>query len=99
MEPSVETRELTIDEAVAVAVLLQRNEQLDEAQAVYRRVLESVPNHPDALHYAGVLAHQQGRSDEAVALVEKSLTIAPDRADCYSNLGIIGQARRGRRRL
>ena len=89
MEPSVETRELTIDEAVAVAVLLQRNEQLDEAQAVYQRVLESVPNHPDALHYAGVLAHQQGRSDEAVALIEKSLGIAPDRADCYSNLGII----------
>jgi predicted TPR repeat methyltransferase len=92
MEPSVETRELTIDEAVAVAVLLQRNEQLDEAQAVYRRVLESVPNHPDALHYAGVLAHQQGRSDEAVAHIEKSLTIAPDRADCYSNLGIIYKA-------
>ena len=40
---------------------------------MYRRVLESVPNHPDALHYAGVLAHQQGRSDEAVALIEKSL--------------------------
>ena len=89
MDPSVETRELTIDEAVAVAILLQRNEQLDEAQAVYQRVLESVPDHPDALHYAGVLAHQQGRSDEAVALIEKSLAIAPDRADCYSNLGII----------
>ena len=39
MDPSVETRELTIDEAVAVAVVLQRNEQLDEAQAVYQRVL------------------------------------------------------------
>ena len=89
MDPSVETRELTIDEAVAVAVVLQRNEQLDEAQAVYQRVLESVPNHPGALHYAGVLAHQQGRSDEAVALIEKSLGIAPDRADCYNNLGII----------
>ena len=54
----------------------------------------------DALHYAGVLAHQQGRSDEAVALIEKSLALAPDRADCYSNLGIIyksmRQARGGR---
>ena len=75
MDPSVETRELTIDEAVAVAVLLQRNEQLDEAQAVYQRVLESVPNHPDALHYAGVLAHQQGRSDEANDAYAKALSV------------------------
>jgi predicted TPR repeat methyltransferase len=81
--------ELTIDEAVAVAILLQQNDQLDEAHAVYQRVLESVPDHPDALHYAGVLAHQRGRSDEAITLIEKSLAIAPDRADCYSNLGII----------
>ena len=89
MDPSPETRELTIDEAIAVAILLQKNAQLDEAQALYQRVLASVPDHPDALHYAGVLAHQQGRSDEAVALIEKSLAVAPERADCFSNLGII----------
>ena len=89
MEPSGETRELTVDEAVAVAILLQQNEQLDEAQALYQRILEEDPDHPDALHFAGVLAHQQGRGDEAIALIEKSLAIAPDRADCHSNLGII----------
>jgi predicted TPR repeat methyltransferase len=89
MEPSGETRELTVDEAVAVAILLQQNEQLDEAQALYQRILEEAPHHPDALHFAGVLAHQQGRSGEAIALIEKSLAIAPDRADCHSNLGII----------
>ena len=55
-------------------------------------MLDTAPNHPDALHYAGVLAHQQGRSDEAVALIERSLALAPDRADCYSNLGIIFQS-------
>ena len=89
MEPSGETRELTVDEAVAVAMLLLQNEQLDEAQALYQRILEAAPDHPDALHFAGVLAHQQGRSEEAIGLIEKSLAIAPGRADCYSNLGII----------
>jgi len=93
MEPSdTPPRELTLEEAVALAILLQRNEQLVEAQELYRRVLDTAPNHPDALHYAGVLAHQQGRSDEAVALIEKSLAFAPDRADCYNNLGIIFQS-------
>jgi predicted TPR repeat methyltransferase len=89
MEPPGETRELSVDEAVALAILLQKNEQLDEAQALYARILELFPDHPDALHFAGVLAQQQGRSDAAIALIEKSLAIAPERADCYSNLGIV----------
>ena len=86
------TRELTLEEAVALAILLQKNDQLVEAQELYRRVFEIDPNNHDALHYAGVLAHQQGRSDEAVVLIERSLALAPDRADCYNNLGIIFQS-------
>jgi len=86
------TRELTLEEAVSIAIQLQKNEQLAEAEEVYRRIFDIAPNHPEALHYAGVLAHQQGRSDEAIALIEKSLGLVPDRADCYSNLGIVFQA-------
>ena len=86
------TRELTLEEAVSIAILLQKNEQLVEAQELYRRVLETAPNHPNALHYSGVLAHQQGRTDEAVMLIEKSLELQPDRADCHNNLGIILQS-------
>src|SRR5712671_1247730 len=93
MEPSdTATRELTLEEAVGFAILLQQSQQLAEARDVYRRVLETDPNHVDALHYAGVLAYQQGRSDEAVTLIEKSLTLAPNRADCCSNLGIAHQS-------
>jgi tetratricopeptide (TPR) repeat protein len=86
------TRELTLEEAVSIAIQLQKNEQLVEAQELYRRVLKTNPNHPQALHYSGVLAHQQGRTDEAVMLIEKSLQLQPDRADCYNNLGIILQS-------
>ena len=93
MEPSESpTRELTLEEAVSLAILLQKNEQLVEARELYRRVLEAAPDHPRALHYAGVLAHQQGRNDEALALVERSLALVPDQADWCSNLGIILQS-------
>jgi predicted TPR repeat methyltransferase len=93
MEPSQPTtRQLTLDEAISLAILLQKNAQLAEAESVYHGIFEIAPNHPEALHYAGVLAHQQGRSDDAIALIEKSLVLAPERADCYSNLGIILQA-------
>jgi Flp pilus assembly protein TadD len=86
------TRQLTVEEALEFAILLQKNQQLAEAHELYRRVIEVAPNHPRALHYAGVLAHQQGRSDEAVALIERSLALVPDQADWYSNLGIIFQS-------
>jgi predicted TPR repeat methyltransferase len=85
-------RELTLDEAVSLAILLQKNDQLVEAQEVYRRVLETAPDHPFALHYSGVLAHQQGRSVEGLAQIERSLTLVPDRADWHNNLGILLQS-------
>ncbi len=40
-----------------------------------------------------MLAHQQGRSDEAIALIEQSLELEPERADWHSNLGIVLQDR------
>ena len=82
MEPSDTPRELTLDEAIALAVLLQKNDQLVEAGQLHQRVLDAAPDHPDALHYAGVLAHQQGRHEDAIVLIEKSLALAPDRPDC-----------------
>jgi len=90
--PESSTRELTLEEAISVAIHLQKNRQLVEAHEVYRRVLEAAPDHPRALHYAGVLAHQQGRNDEARALIERSLALVPDQADWWSNLGIVFQA-------
>src|SRR5215510_5303666 len=93
MEPAESsTRELTLEEAVSFAILLQKNEQLVEAHEVYRRVLATKPDHARALHYAGVLAHQQGRNGEALALIERSLALVPDQADWYSNLGIVLQS-------
>jgi predicted TPR repeat methyltransferase len=85
-------RELTLDEAVSFAILLQKNEQFNEAYELYRRVLETAPTHPRALHYSGVLAHQRGRNDEALALIERSIALVPDQADWWSNLGVVFQS-------
>jgi len=49
-------------------------------------------HHPRALQYAGVLAQQEGRSTDALALIERSLALAPDQADSYNNLGIVLQS-------
>jgi predicted TPR repeat methyltransferase len=82
-------RAVSLDEAISIAIRLQQNEQWTDADDIYRRILEVAPDNPDALHYSGVLAHQQGRSEQAVVLLQRSLELEPDRADWYSNLGIV----------
>ena len=91
-DQSPATQELDFDEAMAMAVLFQKGGHLDVAEELYRQLLKIAPEHPDVLHYAGLLAHQQKKYDEAIALIEQSLAVEPDRADCYSNLGIIFRA-------
>jgi len=90
MEPPPTTdRAVSLDEAISIAIRLQQNDQWVAAGEIYRSVLEVAPDHPDALHYSGVLAHQEGRSEQAVALIERSLELEPRRADWYSNLGVV----------
>lgn len=82
-------RTVSLDEAISIAIQLQQSEQWVAAGAIYRTILEVVPDHPEAVHYSGVLAHQEGRSGEAVELIERSLSLEPGRADWHSNLAIV----------
>ena len=91
-QPVTLTRELTLEEAVSFAIFLQQNQQFVEAQELYRRILEASPDHPRALHYAGVLAHQQGKISEAIELIQRSLAFVADEADWHSNLGLVCQS-------
>jgi predicted TPR repeat methyltransferase len=90
----VTERELSVDEALQIAIHLLRIGEYDEAGRICGLLRRLEPNHPDVLHYCGVLAHHQGCSDEAIALIQRSLELLPDQADCYSNLGIIYNASR-----
>lgn len=88
-ETGLKDRAVTLEEAVSIAIRLQQNEQWSAAEDIYRRILDVAPDYADALHFAGVLAHQQGKSADAEALIERSIALEPERADWYSNLGIV----------
>jgi predicted TPR repeat methyltransferase len=92
-QESQEPQEISLEDAIRLAILLQKHGQLDQADEIYSKVLKLDPDNPDALHYAGILAHQLGRSDDGVAMIERSLDLVPNRADCYNNLGIIFRAK------
>ena len=86
-------RALSLEEAVSIAIQFQQNEQWSAASDIYRQILEVAPDYPQAVHFSGVLAHQQGERERAVSLIERSLDLEPDHADWYSNLGIVHRDR------
>jgi predicted O-linked N-acetylglucosamine transferase (SPINDLY family) len=62
---------------------------LPQAESIYRKILQADANHIDALHLMGVLAHQTGRNDIAVALTGKALSLKPDFCEARNNMGLM----------
>jgi len=48
---------------------------LNEAKKLYLELLESIPDHPDSLHFLGLIHFQQGSVDKAKQLFEKSIKL------------------------
>jgi predicted TPR repeat methyltransferase len=80
---------LSVDDALALAIDVHRSGNLAAAEMLYRRILDVVPEQPDALHFLGVLRHQLGHDNEAIALIRRSLEQVTDKADWYNNYGNI----------
>lgn len=79
--------QLTIDQAMQLAVHNHQTGQLAQAEEIYRRVLIQQPNNPDALHLLGVIAHQAGRLDAGIELIRQAIAINPGLAHYHNNLG------------
>jgi predicted TPR repeat methyltransferase len=84
-----EAVELSVQEALGLAVRCQRTGDLDGAERLYGAVLELVPEHVDALHFLGILAHQRGQSERGIELIRRALARAPGSAGMLNNLGNI----------
>jgi tetratricopeptide (TPR) repeat protein len=60
---------------------------LDRAETLYREVLEKVPQHPETLHWLGVIAGTRGRHQDSVQLIGRSIVISAVRPDAHFDLG------------
>ena len=56
----------SIPQAIQVALEHHQAGRLPQAEAIYRQILQTAPNHPDALHYLGAIAYHQGKNGVAV---------------------------------
>jgi protein O-GlcNAc transferase len=81
---------LTIGHAPSIEDALQHHAagRLPEAEKLYHKVLRADPNHPDALHLLGVIAHQVGKNDIAAGLISKALDNRPNFAEAHYSLGL-----------
>lgn len=85
---------VTLDQAMDLAVQIHRGgirtkseQALGEARVLYERILDKVPDHPDALHFFGVLLHQTGEPERGEAMIRRAVEVRPDYVDAWNNLG------------
>jgi len=76
-----------IEEKLQIGMTHQTHDELLEAEAIYRNILDEYPEHPDALHLLGVLALQINDYDVAEELITHAISINQEVADYYNNLG------------
>src|SRR5687768_345962 len=79
--------ELSLPDALVLALQIHRRGHLVEAEILYRKITEAVPDYADAHHFLGVLMHQRGNSDAAVELIDRSIALNPGEPNYYNNLG------------
>jgi thioredoxin-like negative regulator of GroEL len=69
--------ELTIEQELQQGVAAHQEGKLQEAERLYRAILQSQPLHPDANHNLGVLAVSVNKADAAMPLFKTALEANP----------------------
>jgi thioredoxin-like negative regulator of GroEL len=69
--------ELTIEQALQRGVAAHKEGKLEEAERLYRAILQSKPLHPDANHNLGVVAVSVNKADLALPLFKAALEANP----------------------
>ncbi|HVA14616.1 MAG TPA: tetratricopeptide repeat protein [Stellaceae bacterium] len=70
------------------ALRCQKAGDLDQAERLCREILALDPRHADSFHLLGVVAHQAGRSDIAVAPIERAIALRSGVAAYHNSLGL-----------
>ena len=69
--------ELTIEQALQQGIAAHKEGKLQDAERLYRAILQSQPLHPDANHNLGVLAVSVNKADVALPLFKTALEANP----------------------
>ncbi len=75
--------ELTVDQALQQAVEAHKVGKLQDAEALYRAIMQVQPKHPDANHNLGVIAVSLNKSKLALPLFKTALEANPNQGQFW----------------
>lgn len=82
------------DSAATIETALQAQQigDLDRAERLYREVLQTEPDNPDAWHLLGMTLFAANEFDESIVCLQTTIELAPDQASVLTNLGVVYRA-------
>lgn len=80
-------RHVSFDEALSIARQLLSTNRLAEAEQLLDLLEAAAPDHPDVLHFRGLVRYRAGETGQAIALIRQAIATVPDCADFHLNLG------------
>ncbi len=78
----------TISEALAIAIQHYQAGRLQAAEQIYRQILAVEPNHADAWHLLGVIAHQAGKHEIAIDYIGNAVRLKGNVAAFHLWMGV-----------
>jgi predicted O-linked N-acetylglucosamine transferase (SPINDLY family) len=81
--------DLTVPDAIKLAISHHREGRLDEAEELYKLILQAEPDDPDTMAMYGTLLSQRGFNDDGLNLIEKAIKLKPTAADFHANHGLV----------
>lgn len=84
-----DSQEFSVDHALAEAIKYQQTGQLPNAEHLLKKILSKYPDHADAWHVLGIVAHMAGKLEMAIQLIECAIGHQHDVALYHANLGEI----------
>jgi tetratricopeptide (TPR) repeat protein len=96
--PAAGSAPVDVHALFAEGLALHRQQQLEQAMAIYERVLRQMPDHAGALHHVGLIAFAAGNYNIAAGFIRGALAILPtsaahgDLGNAYKELGRLDDA-------
>jgi len=86
MEHAFKTKAPVTRDTLSRALALHQSGDFKQAEALYRDLLSRESEQPDAWHLLGLLAHQQGQHETALAMIGHAIGLNPASAAYHANL-------------
>jgi tetratricopeptide (TPR) repeat protein len=78
---------MNMNAKIEKALQYHQSGDLEQAEDIYKALLQANPNHPDLLHLFGMLAHQKDDGAKARTLFSRAIQINPTNPFYYISLG------------